>query len=335
MCKVDVYSKFREQLADLQVKFSPKAASRVLNQWIVSLNETLQSLHTAMFQQKIEELKVFKLQRLEEDERLTESLEADQREKINTEPQTGENFLSEHISNRDDGLDDGNDQEQICDKNTDVTHEKDESSIESVFSKNNGNENSKDVEIDSSEVSAICDIIESTIHLFDPFYVTSEMHDDMAKLAILCFQHKVHGNPSKYLSPRERVPEDTPHLESTITDSIQLSSENKTTTKAIVSTVVSDSREPCQKDGPEVLSRRDGDLETKLEQFEKLTGVSNPMKEDKEIGHLLKCHFHLFRNAIGDVMKVIRRSNHPKDHRWNAFLECLAGITCTDLSLCR
>ena len=49
-------------------------------------------------------------------------------------------------------------------------------------------------------------------------------------------------------------------------------------------------------------------------------------KEDEELGQAIKCYFHLYRDAIAEVIKVIEKSNHPKYERWEAFLQCLTGI---------
>ena len=318
--KAQVCPTFREQLADLEVKFSPKLASRILNQWIVCLHETLRPLHTAILQQKVEELKNVKLLKLEEYKQMSDTFAVDQTKENDTEPETCKNVLGEKIRSENNTIEyneRGNEQENVCD--SDFAERKVETILGSDFPNNCDNESSKEViEIDASEASAISDIIESTIQLCDPFQMSSEMHGDAVLLAILCFQHGVHGNPSKYIRPAERA---TANVESIVSENIKLRYGNKTTNETAEGTLVEDADIPVTYHIKVSESLIDGDQNVET------TGTDecNPMEEDKEMGQLLKCYFYLFRDSISAIAKVIERSNHPKCHRWNAFIQCLAG----------
>ena len=156
-----------------------------------------------------------------------------------------------------------------------------------------------DIRVDEVEINAIKDIIESTLHLSDPFQVPSEVFIQMKKLAVICFQLKVHGNPSAYL----RSQQDNSALNTT--------SETYKVPSFLLSGMVKDS----------------SDGKTKTVHGMEENNNSYNLEEDKELGQIVKRYFYLYRDSIAEIIGVIEKSKRPNDERWEAILQCLTGIS--------
>ena len=259
---------------------------------MTSLNETLQNLHTAILEQKMQELREFKFQQMVE------------------QTKTQENISLPNDS------DDGNIEVVTIDEQK-RTSDEDFGSVNKQLDTNShlGIGELKDIQLDQAEVAAISDIIESTIHLSDPFQMADETHGEMKKLALMCFQLQVHGNPSEYVRPRE---------ESAAYKNEESGVIDETYTGAQIV------KKPYESKTDEIKLKQ-GKINGAPAGFKISDGMEEnnnfcSQKGDEELGQAIKCYFHLYKDAIAEVIKVIEKSNHPKDERWEAFLQCLTGI---------
>ena len=267
------------------------------------LNETLQNLHTAILEQKMQELREFKLQQMIDG---IKTQEAYQLEKVNKKLQREESILLPNHS-------DDRNIEVVAIEEQNLTSYEDFGSVNEQWDRNSYLEGCelKDIKVDEAEVAAISNIIGSTIHLSDPFQMTGEAHDQMRKLALMCFQLQVHGNPSEYVRPHEesltRDNEETGGIDETFT--AEKARESKT-------------HEIKLKESKIDTTPVGFKISDRMEENNNLCS----QKEDEELGQAIKCYFHLYKDAIAEVIKVIEKSNHPKYERWEAFLQCLTGI---------
>ncbi len=250
---------------DAEARSRPEA--EILTEWICCLHETLHLLSKERLRHRIHQIRDTQSRKGESDAiQMCEPTDC-----VDT------NSSADH---EDDGQSSGScSTEGVC--------EEDKATVVS-----DPDQSDQPVETFFTEAAQTCEEIKSTINGTDPFNTEVGERDQMAELALLCFQNGIHGHPSR-------------HLGQIATSSINASSD----AQGCVPTNSS-----C---GTAAMPKRDAEDAENQQQ----TNVN----DDFELAVLLRCYFYLFVNHIEDVVETIERRSSSTSCTWDAVLECLSG----------
>ncbi len=298
----NVFAEFfhsREQIDDLQVRFTTQVTAQILRHWIACLHQTLQELHTEMYQQRLAELKVLAMQRVREEKaKLEECNEVKVTEPEDNFDEDDDDSYRIVVKTKTEKTDENG--PVAFDQNSRANKDKPDDDMETVQNRIQ-RVDVEDVHIDPSEVKNVCDTLEQSLHVSDPFPLEADLHCQVAQLALLCFQYEVHGHPSIFRRPLLFPTTNTSSTCGNFED---------------------------EQNGPKkVMTNLEATRNIEDHQVGLLVPPTQTDETDEELGILLKSHFHLFKDNVTEVARTLDGSASPKEHCWDAFLQCLEGKT--------